>query len=165
MRGDTVQERYWGESYGPYAADGWVHMGDLGRLDEDGYLQVLGRTKDLIIRGGTNINPHEVEQVLRRRWGELVGSDLDDADNPMIDVEAELEHGEGLHVPHDLLGRLAGLGEGVARVGDGVRPGPHPGGAAPGRSLGAGPRPRPAPATPRPGRGSPGWAQSPRSPR
>jgi acyl-CoA synthetase (AMP-forming)/AMP-acid ligase II len=66
MRGDTVQERYWGEDFGPYGEDGWVHMGDLGRIDEDGYLQVLGRKKDLIIRGGTNINPHEVEQVLRR---------------------------------------------------------------------------------------------------
>ncbi|TMD54655.1 MAG: acyl--CoA ligase [Chloroflexi bacterium] len=65
MRGDTVQERYWGEEFGPQAADGWVHMGDLGRLDEDGYLVVSGRSKDLIIRGGSNINPHEVEQVLR----------------------------------------------------------------------------------------------------
>ena len=65
MRGDTVQERYWGESFGPLAEDGWVHMGDLGRIDEDGFLQVLGRKKELIIRGGTNINPHEVEQVLR----------------------------------------------------------------------------------------------------
>jgi acyl-CoA synthetase (AMP-forming)/AMP-acid ligase II len=69
MRGDTVQERYWGESFGPYAEDGWVHMGDLGRIDEDGYLWVLGRTKDLVIRGGTNINPHEVEQVLLRHPG------------------------------------------------------------------------------------------------
>jgi acyl-CoA synthetase (AMP-forming)/AMP-acid ligase II len=66
MRGDTVQERYWGEAYGPYGKDGWAHMGDLGRLDQDGYLEVLGRKKDLIIRGGTNINPHEVEQALRR---------------------------------------------------------------------------------------------------
>jgi long-chain acyl-CoA synthetase len=69
MRGDTVQEHYWGEVTGPYSADGWVHMGDLGRIDEDGYLQVLGRTKDLIIRGGTNINPHEVEQAIRRHPG------------------------------------------------------------------------------------------------
>ncbi|HVC99673.1 MAG TPA: class I adenylate-forming enzyme family protein [Candidatus Dormibacteraeota bacterium] len=69
MRGDTVQERYWGENFGPHAEDGWVHMGDLGWIDEDGYLQVLGRTKDLVIRGGTKINPHEVEQVLLRHSG------------------------------------------------------------------------------------------------
>jgi acyl-CoA synthetase (AMP-forming)/AMP-acid ligase II len=69
MRGDTVQDRYWGETFGPYSADGWVHMGDLGLLDEDGYLVVSGRSKDLIIRGGTNINPHEVEQALRRHPG------------------------------------------------------------------------------------------------
>ena len=66
MRGDTVQERYWGEAHGPHGDDGWVHMGDLGRIDDDGYLHVLGRTKDLVIRGGTNINPHEVEEALLR---------------------------------------------------------------------------------------------------
>jgi acyl-CoA synthetase (AMP-forming)/AMP-acid ligase II len=64
-RGPTVQERYWGEDRGPYADDGWAHMGDLGRLDNDGYLYVVGRVKDLIIRGGNNINPHEVEAALR----------------------------------------------------------------------------------------------------
>ena len=65
MRGPTVQERYWGEARGPYSEDGWVHTGDLGFLDEDGYLHVTGRIKDLVIRGGANINPHEVEDVLR----------------------------------------------------------------------------------------------------
>jgi acyl-CoA synthetase (AMP-forming)/AMP-acid ligase II len=65
MRGPTVQERYWGEDRGPYAGDGWVHMGDLGFLDEDGYLHVSGRLKDLVIRGGTNVNPYEVENALR----------------------------------------------------------------------------------------------------
>ncbi|HYR53490.1 MAG TPA: class I adenylate-forming enzyme family protein [Methylomirabilota bacterium] len=65
MRGDLVQERYWGEDFGPYSADGWAHMGDLGLVDEAGYLHVVGRVKDIIIRGGTNINPYEVESMLR----------------------------------------------------------------------------------------------------
>jgi long-chain acyl-CoA synthetase len=65
MRGDLVQDRYWGEDLGPYAADGWAHMGDLGFVDDAGYLHVVGRVKDIIIRGGTNINPYEVESMLR----------------------------------------------------------------------------------------------------
>ena len=65
MRGDLVQQRYWGEDFGPFAADGWAHMGDLGFVDPDGYLHVAGRVKDIIIRGGTNINPYEVESMLR----------------------------------------------------------------------------------------------------
>ncbi len=65
MRGDLVQDRYWGEEFGPYAADGWAHMGDLGFVDDTGYLHVAGRVKDIIIRGGTNINPYEVESILR----------------------------------------------------------------------------------------------------
>jgi acyl-CoA synthetase (AMP-forming)/AMP-acid ligase II len=66
MRGATVQERYWGEESGPHSADGWAHMGDLGFLDPDGYLHVVGRLKDIIIRGGSNVNPYEVEAVLRQ---------------------------------------------------------------------------------------------------
>jgi acyl-CoA synthetase (AMP-forming)/AMP-acid ligase II len=65
MRGDLVQDRYWGEDFGPLAADGWAHMGDLGFVDDAGYLHVVGRIKDIIIRGGTNINPYEIESMLR----------------------------------------------------------------------------------------------------
>jgi acyl-CoA synthetase (AMP-forming)/AMP-acid ligase II len=69
MRGELVQQRYWGEDLGPFAPDGWAHMGDLGFLDDDGYLHVVGRVKDIIIRGGTNINPYEVESMLRMHEG------------------------------------------------------------------------------------------------
>jgi len=69
MRGDLVQQRYWGEDFGPYAADGWAHLGDLGFVDDDGFLHVVGRTKDIIIRGGSNINPYEVESMMRSHPG------------------------------------------------------------------------------------------------
>lgn len=65
MRGPTVQERYWGEERGPFSDDGWVHTGDLGFIDEDGYLHVSGRLKDVVIRGGTNVSPIEVENAVR----------------------------------------------------------------------------------------------------
>jgi acyl-CoA synthetase (AMP-forming)/AMP-acid ligase II len=66
MRGSTVQDGYWGESRSAYESDGWAHLGDLGYLDREGYLHIVGRTKDIIIRGGSNINPYEVEAVLRQ---------------------------------------------------------------------------------------------------
>jgi acyl-CoA synthetase (AMP-forming)/AMP-acid ligase II len=67
--------------------EGWLRTGDLGRLDDDGYLYLVGRRGDRIIRGGENLHPLEVEQVLElhpgvreaavvgvpdRRWGEVV---------------------------------------------------------------------------------------------
>src|SRR5439155_26711410 len=47
-----------------FTADGWLRTGDVGRLDDDGRLTIVDRTKDLIIRGGNNVYPSEVEAAL-----------------------------------------------------------------------------------------------------
>jgi acyl-CoA synthetase (AMP-forming)/AMP-acid ligase II len=47
-------------------ADGWWHSGDLGVMDEDGYLRVVGRKKEMILRGGVNISPLEIEELLNQ---------------------------------------------------------------------------------------------------
>jgi fatty-acyl-CoA synthase len=50
-------------------ADGWLHSGDLGTMDEQGYFKITGRIKDMIIRGGENISPREIEEYLLRMEG------------------------------------------------------------------------------------------------
>ena len=66
LKGPTVVRGYYGlESETAEAfTDGWFHTGDLGRLDEDGYLYVVDRLKDVVIRGGENIYSAEVEAAL-----------------------------------------------------------------------------------------------------
>ena len=59
---------YWNDSVKTAEAivDGWMYTGDLGSMDEQGYITVVGRSKDMIIRGGENIYPIEVENFLYR---------------------------------------------------------------------------------------------------
>lgn len=93
VNGPTLARGYWRNPEATHAAfqDGWLRTGDVGWLDRDGYLTVTDRLKDLIIRGGENISPSEVEAELLRipgvrdcavfgvesaEWGQEVGSAL-----------------------------------------------------------------------------------------
>jgi long-chain acyl-CoA synthetase len=68
VRGPTVMQGYWRDPEASAAtlANGWLHTGDVGCLDVDGFLTLKDRSKDLIISGGSNIYPREVEEVLQR---------------------------------------------------------------------------------------------------
>ena len=70
-RSDCVMSGYWGNPEASAAAlrGGWLHTGDLGSQDEDGFLTLRDRSKDLIISGGSNIYPREIEEVLLRHEG------------------------------------------------------------------------------------------------
>ena len=89
VRGDTVMSRYWTDTQASESAlqGGWLFTGDYGFFDGDGFLTLKGRANDVIISGGTNIYPREVEEVLvrhpsifevsiigrkDREWGEIV---------------------------------------------------------------------------------------------
>ncbi|MBO8169539.1 MAG: AMP-binding protein [Thermoanaerobacteraceae bacterium] len=67
MRGYVVMKGYYKMPEATAAVideDGWLHSGDLGTMDEDGYVKITGRLKDMIIRGGENIYPREIEEFL-----------------------------------------------------------------------------------------------------
>jgi long-chain acyl-CoA synthetase len=111
VKGATVMAGYWRDERATAEAirDGWLRTGDLGRLDEDGYLTLTGRAKELIISGGTNIHPREVEDALVAHpavaeaaviglpdpeWGEIVIAFVvaaDDREMDPRDLERSLE--------------------------------------------------------------------------
>jgi fatty-acyl-CoA synthase len=62
VRGDIVIKNYLKARAGAFSDDGWLRTGDLGRIDADGYLWITGRLKDIIIRGGHNIDPALIEE-------------------------------------------------------------------------------------------------------
>jgi long-chain acyl-CoA synthetase len=71
VRGDSVMRGYWRnpEATAQSLRDGWLFTGDVGELDDDGFLTLKDRSKDVIISGGSNIYPREIEEVLLRHAG------------------------------------------------------------------------------------------------
>jgi long-chain acyl-CoA synthetase len=67
VQGDVLMGGYWNNPAATAAAirNGWLHTGDLGRLDQRGFLTLVDRSKDVIIAGGSNIYPREIEEVLQ----------------------------------------------------------------------------------------------------
>jgi len=110
-RGPTIMRGYLDDPERTAEAlrDGWLRTGDLGRLDEDGYLFITGRTKELIISGGENVSPEDVETVLARhpavvevavfgiphaRWGEQVAAAVVARADVSVDELREFARGE-----------------------------------------------------------------------
>ncbi|MFZ9481533.1 MAG: acyl-CoA synthetase [Ilumatobacteraceae bacterium] len=108
VRGDVVMAGYWNqpEATAETLRDGWLHTGDMGSFDEAGYLTLRDRSKDLIISGGMNIYPREVEEVLLQHpavrdvsvvgrpdpeWGEAVVAFVVPTDPATPPTSAELD--------------------------------------------------------------------------
>ncbi len=66
IRGGSVMKGYWErpDETADTLRGGWLHTGDIGKMDEDGYVYILDRTKDMVISGGLNIYPREIEEAL-----------------------------------------------------------------------------------------------------
>ena len=105
VRGDTVMPGYWRNeaASAQTIVDGWLMTGDMGSIDADGYVTLVDRSKDVIISGGSNIYPREVEEVLlthetisevsvvgraHPEWGEEVVAFVVPIAGSSIDMEA-----------------------------------------------------------------------------
>ena len=108
VRGPHVMKEYWNkpEATAETIVDGWLHSGDLGLQDDEGYLKVVDRTKDMLISGGINVYPAEIEKALAgiegvvdlavigvpdERWGEtpmIVLYATREADGVIADIES-----------------------------------------------------------------------------
>jgi long-chain acyl-CoA synthetase len=105
VKGANVMRGYLGrpDETAAVLRDGWLRTGDVGRLDDDGYLVLVGRSKEMIIRGGENIYPKEIEDVLAgdpavleaavigvpdEKWGEVVVAFVQAAPGETIDADA-----------------------------------------------------------------------------
>lgn len=114
LRGPQVFAGYWNrpeETAGSFRDDGWFRTGDLGQLDEQGYLRITGRIKELIITGGMNVYPREVELALERhatvgtaavaglpsdKWGEQVTAWVIPETGCEVDPAEVITHGKQL---------------------------------------------------------------------
>jgi fatty-acyl-CoA synthase len=110
IRAPNVMCGYWADADNPAFADGWFHTGDLARCNEAGFYEVVGRSKDMIISGGENIYPAEIENLLAdcpeiqeaavvgqpdTRWGEVVVAVVVRTPGAVIDEAAVLQLFEG----------------------------------------------------------------------
>ena len=109
VSGPAVMKGYYNDAEATEAVlrDGWLRTGDLGRLDNEGYLFVVGRVKELIIRGGLNVYPQQIEAVLSKlpgveecavvgvdepRWGQEVLAVIKTAEGHSLDERTVLEY-------------------------------------------------------------------------
>lgn len=110
VRAPNVMSGYWQDADNPAFAEGWFHTDDLARCDEAGFYEVVGRSKDMIISGGENVYPAEIENLLAdcpqileaavvgqpdARWGEVVVAVVVKAPGADIDAAGVLQLLEG----------------------------------------------------------------------
>ncbi|MER6332906.1 long-chain fatty acid--CoA ligase [Streptomyces sp. NPDC014983] len=136
VRGPNVAAGYWNNpeaTEAGYDAEGWFHSGDIGYLDDDGYLYVVDRLKDMIISGGENVYPAEVEHALATmpgvldvavvgvpdpQWGETVAAVVSVAEGTRLTLDAVREHA-ARHLARYKLPRRLKVVEDVPRNGSG----------------------------------------------